>query len=728
MVFVAFFFGVLSTVVGAYIFLWLALLHVEKSSEERWERTKMENEEIKQELIQGYANPVISERKGRLRIEPVFNLGDVTESPRLFTAAVLKSNMLIVFRRDNEAAAAGVICLDNTAVGIHRFKTTTNSPFNKANAITLQHPDRDLLPGLRNLHIFTETGFELERWYSALEEASLLHAKRTAKEEERSRRAARYFSHVSMHLRRSYSTSHIPPMTTATTIGSAPPVPVRPHSNSLSRSASNSSLGFAPLTTSASYSGAPVPTIVLPATPPHSAPASPSHSPQESPRSLTSSGMDSGLSPSTSFSSDLCDVGSAASSPVPPPAHATTPTKDREQAEVENAARDHLANTGNPDWPNTSSYAPDWLNAILGRVFFSYHENPAFHDMIVQLFEKKISKIKKPAPLQELRIKRVSSGQSLPLVHAAQLIKFTPSGELMMDVDFTYPGGFTLDLEVHICFKIASKTVNVMADISVTVKAFSGKALVHVLPPPSSRLWLGFYTEPHIELHIDTSLGHNKRFKNLPKIASIFIHRIKSELIETFVLPNMDDFPLPELATPATPAMTSAPMSLSASASFNGAVVTHNETTTTTSSLSSSTSSTTTTTSVIPISLTSSTPPTTPSSQHTPTVPDYVITTTTAPGHVTSAPTLTHHARTSSGGNTSLVLAGTPERPMLPPPHFEPEHDLMLEKEMGKIVEEHSLLQGIANKKKKLKNLINNFKHAHETSRAASQLSGSPPK
>ena len=68
-------------------------------------------------------------------------------------------------------------------------------------------------------------------------------------------------------------------------------------------------------------------------------------------------------------------------------------------------------------------------------------------------------------------------------------------------------------------------------------------------PPPASRLWYGFYEEPSVSLEIDTEFGENKKIKNLPHLAKIIIYKIKSEIFEMMVLPQMDDFPIPNIKT-----------------------------------------------------------------------------------------------------------------------------------------------------------------------------------
>jgi len=115
------------------------------------------------------------------------------------------------------------------------------------------------------------------------------------------------------------------------------------------------------------------------------------------------------------------------------------------------------------------------------------------------------------------------------------------------DAEFKYGGGFHLTIEILILINIVGNSIHFPAVLSVTIQSLSGKIRFHCSPPPSKRFWLGFYEEPECELLIDTEIGDDHKIKNLPKLANIIVHKIKSEIIETMVLPQMDDYPIPKI-------------------------------------------------------------------------------------------------------------------------------------------------------------------------------------
>jgi hypothetical protein len=115
-----------------------------------------------------------------------------------------------------------------------------------------------------------------------------------------------------------------------------------------------------------------------------------------------------------------------------------------------------------------------------------------------------------------------------------------------LDADVTYAGGFQLAIEIAVELEAFGQKVGTTASLTVTVKKLSGKIRVQIAPPPADRLWIGFYREPDIEFDIDSTIGTSSKVANIPKVANIIVYKLKQEIIEMMVLPDMDDFPFPD--------------------------------------------------------------------------------------------------------------------------------------------------------------------------------------
>ncbi|KAH3767354.1 endoplasmic reticulum protein [Pelomyxa schiedti] len=189
------------------------------------------------------------------------------------------------------------------------------------------------------------------------------------------------------------------------------------------------------------------------------------------------------------------------------------------------------------------------VNAGFHRLFWGVHDNPTTLEFLASKVNKKFNRLHLPSFVTGLRVKKLELGPNLPVALSVDLISLTPSGELIVDAEFMYTGGFniSIELQIDVTIPVVKHHVNIPLVITVALNAVAGKVRVHCLGPPSQRLWVGFHSEPVFEVSIDTQVGAMSRVEvhQIPKLANIVIAKIKAQLIEQVVLPNMDDWPLP---------------------------------------------------------------------------------------------------------------------------------------------------------------------------------------
>jgi hypothetical protein len=103
-----------------------------------------------------------------------------------------------------------------------------------------------------------------------------------------------------------------------------------------------------------------------------------------------------------------------------------------------------------------------------------------------------------------------------------------------------------LELEMVFDVEIMGRHFTTDARFSVACKRLSGKVHVRMGAVPADRIWFGFHSEPDIDLDINSLIGQTNPIANIPKLASILIYKVKQELIEVMVLPDMEDIQIPE--------------------------------------------------------------------------------------------------------------------------------------------------------------------------------------
>ncbi|RUS20528.1 hypothetical protein BC937DRAFT_94999 [Endogone sp. FLAS-F59071] len=183
-----------------------------------------------------------------------------------------------------------------------------------------------------------------------------------------------------------------------------------------------------------------------------------------------------------------------------------------------------------------------WLNALLGRVFFAIYRTDLLRTFIFNKVVKKAKKIKRPGFLGEIIVRSVDIGQSLPYVMNPRLLGLTPAGELTAEGDVQYNGGFRLEIETEAAWQYSRiGAIKVHLVLAVMLKRIKGKVLLRIKGPPSNRVWIGFYEPPQMEWSIEPVVS-DKQVK-FSMITNAIEARIREMMNENMVLPNMDDFP-----------------------------------------------------------------------------------------------------------------------------------------------------------------------------------------
>lgn len=216
--------------------------------------------------------------------------------------------------------------------------------------------------------------------------------------------------------------------------------------------------------------------------------------------------------------------------------------KIQESTQFDQAAMNQLIATIHSD---EHHFHTQWLNALLGRIFFAIYKTNEVKQFLYQKVVTKVNKLNEKTPpfLGDIRVRAVHVGQSIPYFTQPRLLGIGPSGELTGECNINYTGGFRLEIETLVKWKYSDRLrpLNLNIILNLTLNKIKGKILFKIKEPPTNRLWFGFYEPPDMDWSIEPVVWDKRIGYSL--IINTIEARLKEMVMENMVLPNMDDTP-----------------------------------------------------------------------------------------------------------------------------------------------------------------------------------------
>nr|AUZ20775.1 hypothetical protein [Venturia effusa] len=184
-----------------------------------------------------------------------------------------------------------------------------------------------------------------------------------------------------------------------------------------------------------------------------------------------------------------------------------------------------------------------WINALIGRLFLSLYKTRELQELIHTKITKKITRVPKPSFIEAISVNNIDMGDSAPIFTNPKLRELTVDGDLTIETDVKYNGGFRLEIAaiaiVDLGQRFKPRRINIL--LSGICKQLEGHLLIRVKPPPSNRIWISFETMPKLDLSVEPIVSSRQITYNF--ILRAIESKIREVVADTLVVPNWDDIP-----------------------------------------------------------------------------------------------------------------------------------------------------------------------------------------
>lgn len=189
-----------------------------------------------------------------------------------------------------------------------------------------------------------------------------------------------------------------------------------------------------------------------------------------------------------------------------------------------------------------------WLNAFSGRMYRDTARSDYFHNWFYEKVAKMLNKDRRPGYIDEFKVGNVSFGSIPPLLCNMQWAPVCvgdgtdPEYDVACIADMTFRSGlqFTVSTRLWLNWPM-DKFAFIPVVIQLEISELCGKIRFGVR---KRRSFLSFVGEPYSRFTVHSEVGSQYKVKNIPKLSSLIIKKIKTHIRKKLIYPNSYEFRL----------------------------------------------------------------------------------------------------------------------------------------------------------------------------------------
>eukprot|EP01041_Mallomonas_annulata_P001300 gene1300-2513_t len=189
-----------------------------------------------------------------------------------------------------------------------------------------------------------------------------------------------------------------------------------------------------------------------------------------------------------------------------------------------------------------------WFNAFSGRMYRDTARSDYFHKWFCEKAAKMLNKDRRPGYIDEFKVSDVVFGSIPPLLCNMQWVPgcgsdgSDPEYDISCTADMAFRSGlkFTISTRLWLNWPM-DRFAFIPIVINLEISEFTGRVRFGVR---RRRSFLSFVGEPYSRFTVHSEVGNQYKMKNVPKLSSMIIKKIKKHIRTKLIHPNSYEFRL----------------------------------------------------------------------------------------------------------------------------------------------------------------------------------------
>ncbi|ORX77546.1 hypothetical protein K493DRAFT_271539 [Basidiobolus meristosporus CBS 931.73] len=190
----------------------------------------------------------------------------------------------------------------------------------------------------------------------------------------------------------------------------------------------------------------------------------------------------------------------------------------------------------------------DWLNVLLAQTLSKLRREAQANSRLIRVFDETLNSGVKPNFMGDITLTELSLGTEYPLFKDARIRPSEDGSKMRAEISFEFDDQISLGIDTQILVNwpkayLAALPVSLVASVA----KFNGTLYIEFTENSDKSTYLFVSIQPDFDLQINIKslLGHHTKVKDLPKLSSLIIGKLRNVFTQELVYPNGKKINLP---------------------------------------------------------------------------------------------------------------------------------------------------------------------------------------